>query len=260
MLSFVKADEQDKEFIFMATNQGFLDRAKQKPEETFSNNFANVIFKFIPEKGTPYHVKWLTDLDSALPLQVHFPNIICEKMYSDCMGCSECEKTVSYKGVERPNTPKRIWALIGYVYDLAGKTYTSKKTNKEYPENPIKIIEISSGKKDINFENLEQYHNSGILMDDVWIVKRLVEGGMDKPAPADVRLLHNFSSEIHPDFLEKVTNINSMSDAEKRGLIFASYANARFGHPDIVEAGFIKPEGLDDMDLEGSTTEDPLDD
>lgn len=240
-------------------NKGFLSRAFEKPiDKEFEYN--SRIWKLIMTKGNTYHIKWLTDLTTSLPLRVHFPNIICDKMYSDSMGCEECEKVVTYKGVSRPNTPKTVWAMIGYCFDLVGKVTISIKNGKEYEENPVKIIETSSGKGSINFENLEQYHNSGILKDDVWVLKRLAEGGFDKPTVADTRLLgKHFNSEIPEDVL---ANFDNMSEGDLRGIIFASYKNAKFDHPDVKEAGINKPDFLKAEDTpmpKELMSDDPLD-
>lgn len=230
-------------------NSAFLNRAFENKND---GNFEPRLQKLIMNKNIPYHVKWLGDLNSSLPLKVHFPNIICNKMYSDSMSCEECEKVVAYMGQEKLNTPKTVWAILGYVYDLVGTKFTSKKTGNEYDVSPVAVIEISSGKKGINFENLEQYHNSGLFMDDVWVVKR-GEGGIDKPCVADVRLLgKQFNDKIPEDVLTKYLK---MPPGEMRGLIFSCYTNTKWNHPDIKEAGIIAPSTVSNS----TGDEDPLD-
>lgn len=239
-------------------NKGFLSRAFDKPIKEYDNSNSR-IWKYLLGRNETTHLKWLTDLDTSLPLRVHFPSIICNKMYSDSMGCDECEKTFTYKGVSRPNTPRTVWVLIAYCFDLVGKITISKKTGREFEQYPVRIIEINSGKGSINFENLEQYHNSGMLKDDVWILRRLAEGGLEKPYVADTKLLgKHFNSAIPDEILDRFKN---MSTEELRGVIFSVYENAKYDHPDIKEAGIAKPDFLKiTVDKEpDDLSDDPLD-
>lgn len=207
------------------------------------------------EKGYPYNVAILSRF--FIELQIHFqsgaPASLCNKMYFgdgefDLQGvpvCEDCEKP-GYQGKGK-NNPTFVFCCLAHVFDLVDKDGTSSKGTK-FKENPFKIIEVSGGKGQVNFDNLRQAaasdpqyltFNPEDPLNSVWRMKRLEEGGMQPPSIAPKMELQKFKLKFESLTADNFKKYSEMLEGQVHGLILSGYGNLR---KDILEhEGFIFP-------------------
>lgn len=185
------------------------------------------------------------------------PSILCEKAYSDSTGCSECEKTNSFG---QQNFPTTNLTFPAYVLDCKGQTYTSKKTGKEFPDNPEKIIEIPSGKKQVNWDILQEAFYDGDFMDTIWKIKK-IEGGFTIQK-ADIKKLGNqLDTSVPKEVIAKYADLTS---GQKIGYSLSIYQGVNWKHPDLVSEGIVSPYATSEEsevgeDEDSQFSDDPLD-
>lgn len=228
-------------------NTGFIGRLHSPYASTMSGN-SEQIWKLALKKGEEVRVAPLGDLTGGFDvLAIHFmegkPSEICEGMYPDCTGCLRCGETNKFGNL---NTPSFVICFLGYVFDHVGKVRVSKKTGKEYPENPVKIIEIPSGTggpdNGINLETIRKMQDAGIFADRIWQIKRNELKGMNPPQVIDPALLGNQIKQGIP------TDIKMKWEATepglKKGIILSAYGNYKVDHSVFKELGIIVPTSL----------------
>lgn len=246
---------------------GFLTRIN----ENKSNSSSSQVYRYIWPKNKVVHIVPLfcpfeLGKDNELikySFKHHFclgkASILCEKSYSDSNGqCTECEKTNSFG---QANYPTTTLTFPAYVLDLKGQTYTSKKTGKESPENPEKIIEIPSGKKQVNWDILQEAFYDGDFMDTIWKVKK-IEGGFTIQK-ADIKKLGNqLDISVPQEILDKYSNLTM---GQRIGISLSIYSGVNWKHTDLTSEGIVPPFTLpgdsdtDDEQFSESDLEDPLD-
>lgn len=220
-------------------NNGFFKRMAQGVGNGAGATFnKDQMWIFYPEeKEKTYHTAPLYNL--LLDLQVHFDNgrfSLCNTAYSDSHGeCGECVKINSYGNA---NLPQSVMAYLSYIFELDGQTKKSKK-GKEYEVNPEQIVQVSSGKKKVNFAELTEAFNNQIFMEEVWKIKRLTDGGIAPPVPANQKSLGK-----QLDVKKAKPHVEKYQDkpiGEIVGVILSGYQNVKVGHQDFVEAGVVFP-------------------
>lgn len=247
---------------------GFESRALTIAKENQGSFDSFTPWKLNWEKGYPYNNAILSPhiIINSIHFQSGGPASICNKMYYgedkfDLKGepfCEDCLKP-GYQGKGK-NRPTCVFCAVGFVFDLVDKEGTSSKGSK-FKENPEKIIEVSGGKGQANFDNLNQamaadpaylaYTEKDKV---IWRMKRQDEGGMIPPfilSDRDVKQAKLKLEALTPDILAKYSK---MSRQEVQGLILSAYGNLR---KDLLEPqGFIFPTPPE-AQAEEATGEDP---
>jgi hypothetical protein len=221
----------------MGINAGFLDRADkitQEAKAAQAGSFGGEVWKLTLAEETPYDVVMLSE--HTFTSQVHFfkgaPAELCNLMYYDAEDedrhCEGCEKP-GYQG-KGNNRPSPVMLSIGYVLNLVGATGKSKN-GKEFKHNPVKIIETTCGKKEVNFENLKEAIASDYFKWDpkepnVWRYKRLAVGGIAQPSLLSTAELKKLpvKAEVPQEILDKYSK---MSKEEVIGLLISPYGNLK---------------------------------
>ena len=212
-------------------NTGFYTRAREITKRKFESKN---IWKLQMDKDVPYHVAFLTPY--YLNLAVHYiqkaPQAICNKMYfkegdPDAF-CAECLKP-GYMG-EGLNRPSQVKVMIGYVFDLEGaKGRTSKGT--EFDHDPVKLIQVSSGKGEENFEKLNEAIIGGYLQFDsneknIWRLKAKSSGGMITPTMLTPLELKSNPALKKAEIPQETWNkFSKLSKGEAEGLIVNAFGN-----------------------------------
>lgn len=172
---------------------------------------------------------------------------LCNLIYFDdddpSAYCDFCQLDSSYGG---KNKPVKVKVFLSFIYELLGKMKPSKDGTTEYKVNPVKLVEISCGKQNINFLELEDAVTKGKLLsiyDDpanIWKVSKL-DKGISQPITADLRKLgKQFDTAVPQEILDQYSKENFPS-GELKGLIISSYGNVKKDHPMFEEIGVIWP-------------------
>lgn len=240
-------------------NLGFLSRPSRSVSTTAFNNLWRLPFR----KDETFNIKPLTspflppidgsDEPLLVSFNVHFvaggPSALCDKMYSDNIGCVECEKTNKFGG---QNYPTKVLCFIGYVYDLVGKTRKSSRTGREFEENPVKVIEIPGGKEKVNWTPFKMHHSDGDFMDSIWRVTRQDAGIFYSATITEKKLGQQYDPEVPSDILEEYS---SKTDAQAVSLCLSAYGNVKWNHPDLVNDGILPPAPLAEDTLNKNSSE-----
>jgi hypothetical protein len=234
-------------------NSGFLSRATEihAAQTTFSGGD---LWKLNMDKGYPYSVAILSE--HYIELLVHFfkgaPASICNKMYfapddpeAECLDC--LKPGYQDKGFNRAGL---VRCFIGYVFDLVDKKDKTKQ-GKEFTHNPLKIIEVGSGRGQVNFGQLNEaiagkyltYDPNSGAVPNIWRIKRKTEeegGGMAEPAilslPELQKLGRQFKAVVPDDVLEVW---NKRAKGEVLGYMINTYSNVN--KPLLESEGIIFP-------------------
>lgn len=214
-------------------NAGFLNRAEEIVKSQ-PKTFNGSLWKLNMGKGEPYNIAIISP--HTLNLLVHFctgsPATLCNKMYFEANDpeaqCDGCEQP-GYQG-KGTNNASFVKVMIGYVFDLVDKETT--RNGRTYKENPLKIIEVTGGKKQANFENINDAVNGGYLTyskeePNIWRMKRLAEGGMAPPvilSKPELKKLQ-FNPNTLPD--EILDRYMAIDRAKILGQLISGYGNLR---------------------------------
>ena len=245
-------------------NAGFLNRAseiRKEAKEAMQASFSasEEIWKLNMQVEQPYDVLLLTDF--FFDPSVHFLKgqqpTLCNKMYFDeeVIDCEDCKKP-GFKG-KGTNIPAHLFCTVGYVLNLVGSKKKSKDGTKEYDENPIKVIEIIPGRDEENHEELrtalaEGYFKWNPKEPNVWRIKRLAEGGIDKPRLLSAPELKKmaFPAVVPEEVLDR---FSKKTQGEIIGYVLSCYGNQK--REKLEEYGAIFPkkkevvtEEKDDLD------------
>lgn len=227
----------------------FATRATTIQKAHSSQGSNKTPWKLIFDKGYAYNIGILSKY--VLPLQIHRqsagPALLCDKMYFDDQSeavCEECEKP-GYQGKGK-NTPTFVYVMAGWVFDLVGK----KRGETDFNENPEKILEVSGGKGQINFNNFNLAmaadppylsFNPNMPLNSIWRLLRLEEGGMAEPCLAPMQEVQRAKlkfDSLKPELLDKY---DSMSIEETFGLYCSGYGNVNRKYLEERE-GFVFPQ------------------
>ena len=143
------------------------------------------------------------------------------------------------------NRPVRVKTYLSFIFELLGKKGTSKDGEKEFDINPVKLVEVSAGKQNCNFMELDDAVNNDLLSvyDDegsIWKITKQKKG-ISVPIPADLRKLgKQFDPKVPKEILDKY-NPDNFKAGELMGLILSQYSNIKKDHPMFEEIGVIWP-------------------
>ena len=219
----------------------FITKQNEQKQYTGSGK----LFKYILPKNKAVHIIplicpfELTEDNQLIRYQfkTHFRKgeaaYLCDKSYSDGQYCAECEKTSSFGG---QNFPTTTLTFPAYVLDLKGETYTSK-SGSTGPENPEKLIEIPSGKKQLNWDLFQETFYEDEFMSTIWKIKK-TDGGLSIQK-ADIKKLGNqLDLDVPQEVLDKY---NGLTRGQKLGICLSVYQNVKWDHPDLIADGIVSP-------------------
>ncbi len=165
-------------------SQAKYEKEKQIREATGT---AGKISKLREYSNVGYAIRWVHGLDVSMDLMHHifngddFCSEICYEHY-DGETCPYCESTSTKHG-KRFATGTKFFAA--HVYNLVGQEFdmTDAKTGKvkTCKWNPLKLIGIPLGKKDVYVKPFMASAKRGTLQDDVFLIKRSAPGGWEVP-------------------------------------------------------------------------------
>ena len=203
---------------------------------------------FLKDK-VPYRLSFLHPYELCEDLLVHqnteAPWVhICEKMYyppdeQASVNCDECNQPPRFGDKSKKNNPKKRRAFLAYVYDLIGQQVLDKdkkpKVNKDGEpiiDDPLKVVEISQGKDEVNFEILKLQSDKGFFQSKVWTLQKMGDAGLlpptaCKPGEYEDEFDARIPDEIAKKFGVSITDSNDVKDLLRVRLL-SGYGNVKW--------------------------------
>ncbi len=165
-------------------SQAKYEKEKQMREATGT---AGKVSKLREFSGVGYAIKFVHSLENSMDLMYHifngddFCSEICHEHY-DGEKCPYCE-SISTKHGKRFATGTKFF--LAHVYNLVGQEFTMKDSStgkdKVCKWNPLKLIGIPHGKKEVYIKPFLAEAKAGRLQDAIFLIKRTSGSGWDVP-------------------------------------------------------------------------------